>query len=67
MQSRYFAGLALAPAAFAAEEKAQATNMSVMNVFDADPPFAIGAQYNYDPGSGNPLGRVISLGVKKRF
>jgi iron complex outermembrane receptor protein len=41
--------------------------LSVMNVFDADPSFAIGTQYNYDPGSGNPLGRVISLGVKKRF
>ncbi|MFN3511840.1 MAG: TonB-dependent receptor domain-containing protein [Phenylobacterium sp.] len=40
---------------------------TVMNVFDEDPPFAIGTQYNYDPGSGNPLGRVYSLGVKKRF
>jgi iron complex outermembrane recepter protein len=40
---------------------------TVMNVFNEDPPFAIGTQYNYDPGSGNPLGRVYSLGVKKRF
>ncbi|HEY9217133.1 MAG TPA: TonB-dependent receptor [Phenylobacterium sp.] len=39
----------------------------IQNVFDADPPFAIGTQYNYDPGSGNPLGRVFVLGVKKRF
>lgn len=41
--------------------------LSVMNIFDEDPPFAIGTQYNYDPGSGNPLGRVYSLALKKRF
>ncbi|WP_309646386.1 TonB-dependent receptor [Phenylobacterium sp.] len=41
--------------------------LSVSNLFDEDPPFAIGTQYNYDPGSGNPLGRVYSLAVKKRF
>ncbi|WP_310541994.1 TonB-dependent receptor domain-containing protein [Phenylobacterium sp.] len=44
-----------------------ALTLSVMNVLDTDPPFAIGTQYNYDPGSGNPLGRVWSVGVKKRF
>jgi iron complex outermembrane receptor protein len=44
-----------------------ALTLSVMNVLDQDPPFAIGTQYNYDPGSGNPLGRVYSIGVKKRF
>jgi iron complex outermembrane recepter protein len=41
--------------------------LTVQNLFDEDPPFAIGTQYNYDPGSGNPLGRVYSIAVKKRF
>ncbi len=41
--------------------------LSIQNLFDKDPPFAIGTQYNYDPGSANPLGRVYSVGVKKRF
>jgi iron complex outermembrane receptor protein len=41
--------------------------IAVLNLFDKDPPFAIGTQYNYDPGSGNPLGRVITVGLKKRF
>ena len=41
--------------------------LTVQNVFDKDPPFAIGTQYSYDPGSGNPLGRVYSMSVKKRF
>ena len=41
--------------------------LTVQNVFDEDPPFAIGTQYNYDPGSGNPLGRVYSMSLKKRF
>ncbi|MDP2011472.1 MAG: TonB-dependent receptor, partial [Phenylobacterium sp.] len=44
-----------------------ALTLSVMNVLDQEPPFAIGTQYNYDPGSGNPLGRVYTIGVKKRF
>jgi iron complex outermembrane receptor protein len=44
-----------------------ALTLSVMNLLDEDPPFAIGTQYNYDPGSGNPLGRVYTVGVKKRF
>ena len=39
----------------------------VQNIFDAEPPCAIGTQYNYDPGSGNPLGRVFVVGLKKRF
>ena len=39
--------------------------VTVQNIFDEDPPFAIGTQYNYDPGSGNPLGRVIQEFVKK--
>ncbi len=41
--------------------------LSIQNIFDKDPPFAIGLQYNYDPGSGNPLGRVFAVGVKKKF
>jgi iron complex outermembrane receptor protein len=41
--------------------------LTVQNLFDEDPPFAIGTQYNYDPGSGNPLGRVFQIGLKKRF
>jgi iron complex outermembrane receptor protein len=41
--------------------------LSVQNIFDTDPPFAIATQYNYDPGSGNPLGRVFVVGLKKRF
>jgi iron complex outermembrane receptor protein len=40
---------------------------TVQNILDEDPPFAIGTQYNYDPGSGNPLGRVFQVGLKKRF
>ena len=39
----------------------------VQNLFDEEPPFAIGTQYNYDPGSGNPLGRVFVVGVRKKF
>ncbi len=41
--------------------------LGVLNVFDKDPPFAIGTQYNYDPGSGSPLGRAFTVGLKKRF
>ena len=40
---------------------------TVQNIFDEEPPFAIGTQYNYDPGSGTPLGRVYAVAVKKRF
>ncbi|MCC7268555.1 MAG: TonB-dependent receptor [Caulobacteraceae bacterium] len=42
-------------------------SLTVQNIFDEDPPFAIGTQYNYDPGSGNPLGRVFVVSAKKRF
>lgn len=41
--------------------------VAVQNVFDKDPPFAFATQYNYDPFSGNPLGRVWVVGLKKRF
>ena len=40
--------------------------LTVQNIFDEDPPFALGTQYNYDPGSGNPLGRVSSMSLRKR-
>ncbi len=39
---------------------------SVQNLFDKDPPY-VPSQYNYDYTSGNPLGRVIEIGVKKTF
>ena len=41
--------------------------VSVQNLLDTDPPFAFGTQYNYDFSSGNPLGRVIAIGVRKHF
>ncbi len=41
--------------------------LTVQNLFDEDPPFAMATQYNYDPGSGNPLGRVFVVSLKKRF
>ena len=40
---------------------------TVQHIFDEEPPFAIGTQYNYDPSSANPLGRVYAVAVKKRF
>jgi iron complex outermembrane receptor protein len=44
-----------------------AVTASVQNLFDKDPPFAIGTQYNYDPSSATPLGRVYALAFRKRF
>ena len=40
--------------------------VSVQNLFDKDPPFAQ-SFYNYDVTNGNPLGRVLKVGVKKSF
>jgi iron complex outermembrane receptor protein len=40
--------------------------LSVFNIFDEDPPFTR-SQYNYDYTNASFLGRVIQLGVKKRF
>ena len=40
--------------------------LSIQNLFDKDPPFAP-SNYNYDYTTGNPLGRVIEVGVKKHF
>lgn len=41
-------------------------SLSVQNVFDTDPPY-VPSQYNYDYTNGNPLGRVVEIGVRKRF
>ncbi|WP_332769247.1 TonB-dependent receptor domain-containing protein [Phenylobacterium sp.] len=40
--------------------------LGVINVTDEDPPFAR-LDFSYDPATANPLGRVIKLGVTKRF
>ena len=40
--------------------------VSVDNVFDEDPSFAR-LDLNYDPFTGNPLGRTFKFAVKKRF
>jgi iron complex outermembrane receptor protein len=40
--------------------------VSVVNAFDADPPFAR-LDYSYDPFTANPLGRVVKVGAIKRF
>lgn len=40
--------------------------LSVQNIFDTDPPDAP-SNYNYDYTTGNPLGRVFQVGVRKRF
>lgn len=40
--------------------------LSVDNIFDRDPSFAR-LDLNYDPFTGNPLGRVFKISAKKRF
>ncbi|MBX3485586.1 TonB-dependent receptor [Phenylobacterium sp.] len=40
--------------------------LSVDNLFDRDPSFAR-LDLNYDPFTGNPLGRVFKISAKKRF
>jgi iron complex outermembrane receptor protein len=39
---------------------------SIVNVFDEDPPYAR-LDYSYDPFTANPIGRVIKVGVLKKF
>ena len=39
---------------------------SVQNLTDRDPPFAR-LDLNYDPFTGNPLGRVYKIGVRQKF
>ena len=41
-------------------------NVSIDNLFDVDPSFAR-LDLNYDPFTGNSLGRTYKLGVKKKF
>ncbi|MFC4294874.1 TonB-dependent receptor plug domain-containing protein [Novosphingobium tardum] len=40
--------------------------LSAQNVFDKDPPFAR-LDYNYDPFTGNPLGRTLKVAVSQAF
>ena len=40
--------------------------LSIDNLFDVDPSFAR-LDLNYDPFTGNPLGRTYKMSVKKRF
>ena len=40
--------------------------LEATNLFDTDPPYVF-SQYNYDYTNGNPLGRVVEIGLKKRF
>ena len=39
---------------------------SIQNIFNTDPPDAP-SNYNYDYTTGNPLGRVFEIGLRKRF
>jgi iron complex outermembrane receptor protein len=41
-------------------------NASLLNLADEDPPFAR-LDLNYDPFTGSPVGRVLKVGVTKRF
>ena len=42
--------------------------LSVRNLFDAEPPFYDAPQgIGYDPANADPLGRVISLQLTKRW
>ena len=40
--------------------------LSIQNILNTDPPDAP-SNYNYDYTTGNPLGRVFEIGVKKKF
>ena len=48
------------------EPLAATLSVTVQNITDEDPPFAR-LDLNYDPFTGNPLGRVIKVGFKKTF
>lgn len=42
--------------------------LTVLNLFDADPPFYNGAVgFGFDPGQANPLGRSVALQLIKRW
>jgi iron complex outermembrane receptor protein len=40
--------------------------LAVNNVFDTDPAFAR-TELNYDPLTGDPLGRTVKIGLQKHF
>jgi iron complex outermembrane receptor protein len=42
-------------------------SFTIQNLFDKDPPFAFGTQYNYDASTVNPLGRVYTVSFRKKF
>jgi iron complex outermembrane recepter protein len=41
-------------------------NLTVENLFDRDPSFAR-LELNYDPFTGDPIGRTFKFGIKKKF
>ena len=42
--------------------------LTIQNLLDADPPFFDSANgYGFDPGQGNPYGRVVALQLIKRW
>jgi iron complex outermembrane receptor protein len=44
--------------------------VDVSNLFDKDPPFYYDAGNNYygfDPTVASPLGRIVSIGIRKKF
>lgn len=62
------------PSTDAGTETGVGINLSVQNLFDEDPPFmgdgsggALLAPIGFDPVNANPLGRLIILGVSKKW
>ena len=45
---------------------ATTVSFTALNITDEDPSFAR-LDYNYDPFTGNPLGRVFRVGVNTEF
>ena len=43
-----------------------ALTLAVTNIFDRDPPFAR-LELNYDPLTGNPIGRTFKIGLETKF
>jgi iron complex outermembrane recepter protein len=41
-------------------------NLTVENLTDRDPSFAR-LELNYDPFTGDPIGRTFKFGIKKKF
>jgi len=44
-------------------------SVSVQNLFDRNPPFYVNSAltYGYDAEQANPLGRVVSLSIRKKW